>query len=123
MGATLVFYERGTRLALMLDDLATILGDREVVVCRELTKMHEEVYTGTLNTLRDNPPEEIRGEFVVLVGPPSDEEEMDDLTLDELVRRALASQSPSRAAAQVAKETGISRRRVYNRALTLAQNE
>lgn len=123
VGATLVFYERGTRLALMLDDLATILGDREVVVCRELTKMHEEVYTGTLNTLRDNPPEEIRGEFVVLVGPPSDEEEMDDLTLDELVRRALASESPSRAAAQVAKETGISRRRVYNRALTLAQNE
>ena len=123
LGATLVFYERGSRLALMLNDLATILGDREAVVCRELTKMHEEVRSGTLNTLRDNPLKEIRGEFVVLVGPPSREKEMDDLTLDELVRRALANESPSRAAAQVAKETGISRRRVYNRALILAQNE
>jgi 16S rRNA (cytidine1402-2'-O)-methyltransferase len=121
--ATLVFYERGSRLAAMLDDLATILGDREAVVCRELTKMYEEVRTGTLNTLRDNPSEEVRGEFVVVVGPPAREEEMNDLALDELVRGALADESPSRAAARVAKETGISRRRVYNRALALAQDE
>ena len=121
--ATLVFYERGSRLAAMLDDLATILGEREAVVCRELTKMYEEVRTGTLSTLRDNPSEEIRGEFVVVVGPPAREEEMDDLALDELVRGALADESPSRAAARLAKETGISRRRVYSRALALAQDE
>ena len=121
--ATLVFYERGSRLAAMLDDLATILGDREAVVCRELTKMFEEVRAGTLNTLRDNRSEEIRGEFVVVVGPPDREEEIDDLALDELVRGALADESPSRAAARVAKETGISRRRVYNRALALAQDK
>ena len=121
--ATLVFYERGSRLAAMLDDLATILGDREAVVCRELTKMFEEVRAGTLSTLCDNPSEEIRGEFVVVVGPPDREEEIDDLALDELVRGALADESPSRAAARVAKETGISRRRVYNRALALAQDK
>ena len=58
-----------------------------------------------------------------MVGPPAREEEMDDLALDKLVRDALAGESPSRAAARVAKETGISRRRVYNRALALAQDE
>jgi 16S rRNA (cytidine1402-2'-O)-methyltransferase len=121
--ATLVIYERGSRLAATLDDLSTILGDRDAVVCRELTKMYEEVRPGTLNALRDNPSEEIRGEFVVVIGPPVREEEMDDDALDALVRAALADASPSRAAAQVAKETGISRRRVYGRALALAQAE
>jgi len=120
--ATLVFYERGSRLAALLADMTAVLGPREASVCRELTKMYEEVRHGTLETLRDNPGQETRGEFVVVVGPPAAVEEMDDNALDDLVRAALADASPSRAAALVAEQTGISRRRVYRRALALAEN-
>jgi len=120
--ATLVFYERGSRLAALLADMTAVLGPREASVCRELTKMYEEVRHGTLETLRDNPGQETRGEFVVVVGPPAAVEEMDDNELDDLVRAALADASPSRAAALVAEQTGISRRRVYRRALALAEN-
>jgi 16S rRNA (cytidine1402-2'-O)-methyltransferase len=120
--ATLVFYERGSRLAALLADMTAVLGPREASVCRELTKMYEEVRHGTLETLRDNPGQETRGEFVVVVGPPAAVEEMDDDALDDLVRAALADASPSRAAALVAEQTGISRRRVYRRALALAKN-
>lgn len=120
--ATLVFYERGSRLAALLADMTAVLGPREASVCRELTKMYEEVRHGTLETLRDNPGQETRGEFVVVVGPPAAVEEMDDDALDDLVRAALADASPSRAAALVAEQTGISRRRVYRRALALAEN-
>jgi len=120
--ATLVFYERGTRLAALLADMTAILGPREASVCRELTKMYEEVRHGTLEALADTPAAETRGEFVVVVGPPAEVEELDDDALDDLVRAALADASPSRAAAQVAEQTGISRRRVYRRALALAEN-
>lgn len=118
--ATLVFYERGSRLAALLADMTAVLGPREASVCRELTKMYEEVRHGTLEALCDNPAEETRGEFVVVVGPPAAAEEIDDDALDELVRAALAEASPSRAAAQVAQATGLPRRRVYGRALALA---
>jgi len=120
--ATLVFYERGTRLAALLADMTAILGPREASVCRELTKMYEEVRHDTLEALADTPAAETRGEFVVVVGPPAAVEELDDDALDDLVRAALADASPSRAAAQVAEQTGISRRRVYRRALALAEN-
>ncbi len=121
--ATLVFFERGSRLSDALADLAGVLGDREVSVCRELTKMHEEVRHGSLEGLRDIPVPEERGEFVIVVGPPAATEDMDDAALDILVRAALATASPSRAAAQVAEDTGLSRRRVYGRALALAPDE
>ncbi|MEQ8246801.1 MAG: 16S rRNA (cytidine(1402)-2'-O)-methyltransferase [Alphaproteobacteria bacterium] len=120
--ATLVFFERGSRLAEALAELANALGDREASICRELTKMYEEVRHGTLAGLRDIPVPEARGEFVVVVGPPALAAEIDDDTLDALVRDALTDASPSRAAAQVAAATGVSRRRVYARALALAQS-
>src|SRR5215467_8423477 len=66
--ATLVFFETGPRIAAMLDDAATRLGRRKATVCRELTKLHEEIRRGELATValayRDGA--ETRGEFVVV---------------------------------------------------------
>ncbi|RST32191.1 16S rRNA (cytidine(1402)-2'-O)-methyltransferase [Sphingomonas ginkgonis] len=119
--ASLVLYESGPRLGDTLAALADGLGAREAAVARELTKLHEECVTGTLATLADRyadaPP---RGEIVIVVGPPAPAAEASGEELDEALAAALASQSPSRAAADVAAALKLPRKRVYARALELA---
>ena len=116
--ATLIFYESGPRLADTLAALLLGLGDRAAAVARELTKLHEECVTGTLGNLSRRydaaPP---KGEIVVVVGPPLESEAVGDDVLDAMLDRALARMSPSRAAAEVAEQLGIPRKRVYARAL------
>jgi 16S rRNA (cytidine1402-2'-O)-methyltransferase len=68
---TIVFYESPHRLAVSLADAATVLGGRPAVVARELTKLHEEVRRGSLGELAESyAGEAVRGEVVVVVGPP-----------------------------------------------------
>ncbi len=68
---TLVFFESPHRVVASLDDAATVLGERPAALCRELTKLHEEVVRGTLNSVRDTLAKRpsIKGEMVVVVGP------------------------------------------------------
>ncbi|MDE2302116.1 MAG: 16S rRNA (cytidine(1402)-2'-O)-methyltransferase [Sphingomonadales bacterium] len=117
--ATLVFYETGPRLIATLAALGEHLPDREIAVARELTKLHEECRSGSAAALaghyRAHPP---RGEIVLLVGPPADLRASAE-DADALLRAALATGSPSQAAAAVAKATGLDRRALYARALAL----
>src|ERR1700724_3008794 len=63
---------RASSLLATLADLAAGLGPREATVCRELTKLHEEIRRGNLETLSQNcAASELRGEIVVVIGPPS----------------------------------------------------
>lgn len=119
--ATLVFFTAGTRISATLQDLAAVLGDREAVVCRELTKLHEEVRRSSLADLSRDPSIETRGEFVIVVAPPKGREPIDDETLDRLILEALESETPSRAAAKVAEDVGLSKRRVYARTVALSK--
>jgi 16S rRNA (cytidine1402-2'-O)-methyltransferase len=116
--ASLVLYESGPRLGDCLAALADGLGDRDAAVARELTKLHEECVTGALSTLAARyaaaPP---KGEIVIVVGPPGEADEATDEELDAALDRALATQSPSRAAAEVAERLKIPRKRAYARAL------
>ena len=120
--ATLVFYESGPRLADTLDSLAAALGEREAAVTREITKLHEECVTGTLAELAglydDSPP---KGEIVIVVGPPAEPEAITDFDLDEMLEQAMRTLSPSRAAAEVAEQFNIPRKRAYARALELSR--
>ena len=122
--ASLVLYESGPRLAETLGTLADLLGPREAAVIREISKLHEEVVSGTLAELGDRydetPP---RGEIVIVVAPPPERAEASDDDLDEALRSALASMSPSRAAADVAATLGVPRRRAYARALELGGSD
>ena len=120
--ATLVFYESGPRLAAMLTDLAAALGTRAGAVCRELTKLHEEVRRGDLATLADDYAQgaETRGEIVVVVAPPV-EESATESDVDALLRDALARVSVKDAVGEVALATGRPRREVYQRALALSK--
>jgi 16S rRNA (cytidine1402-2'-O)-methyltransferase len=121
--ATLVLFETGPRIAATLADLAAELGEREAAVCRELTKMHEEVRRGALAALaQGSATDETRGEFVLVIAPPSIEQQPSGDDADELLRQALARASLKDAVGEVAMATGLPRRALYQRALELTRD-
>ena len=118
--STLVFFEGGSRLAASLADMAVALGgQREAVVCRELTKLYETFYRGPLATLAADPRLDApKGEIVVLVGPGREADATAD-DIDTALADALTRLRPAEAAAEVAKALGLSRREVYQRAMAM----
>ena len=121
--ATLVLFEGGSRLASTLADLAAILGPRTAAICRELTKLHEEVRYENLDALARLYANgaETRGEIVVLVSPPTEDQRPDDI--DALLKRALSRVSVKDAVGEVAVATGRPRREIYQRALSLTKDD
>jgi 16S rRNA (cytidine1402-2'-O)-methyltransferase len=121
--ATLVLFEGGSRIAESLTDLAAALGERDGAVCRELTKLHEEVRRAPLRELAaDAARLETRGEFVIVVGPPAaDAGQMSAEELDAVLAEAMRTQSLKDAVAHAVELSGRSKREVYARALELAK--
>ena len=121
--ATLVLFESGNRVQDALADLAGIMGAREAAICRELTKLHEEVTRGTLADLAKTADAlETRGEFVLVIGPPAaDAQALTDEALDNLLRDQLERHSVKDAVAHAVELSGRPRREVYARALELAK--
>jgi 16S rRNA (cytidine1402-2'-O)-methyltransferase len=118
--ATLVLYESGPRLGACLTDLHLVLGDREAAVVREISKLHEETVTGRLAELVERYGDaQPKGEIVIVIAPPPEREPASNDELDSALREAMASLSPSRAAAEVAASLGVPRKRAYARALEL----
>ncbi len=119
--ATLIFFESPKRLAASLAGMAEGLGGaRPAAVVRELTKIHETVRNGTLAELAAayGAEEAPRGEIVVVVAPPSAEETSAE-DADRMLIALLETRSVSAAAAEAAALTGLPRRQLYARALTL----
>lgn len=120
--ATLVLFETAPRIAATLADLAGGLGDREAAVCRELTKIHEEVRNGRLAELAQScVTGDIKGEIVLVVGPPTPTEPVSAEHADALLRQALARASLKDAVDEAADATGLPRRQLYQRALAFAK--
>ena len=118
--STLVLYESGPRLGETLAALASGLGAREGAVVREISKLHEETVTGTLDDLAqryaDAPP---RGEIVIVVGPPGEAPAPSVEDADSLLAEALKRLPAAKAAGEVAKATGLNKRDLYARALAM----
>jgi 16S rRNA (cytidine1402-2'-O)-methyltransferase len=120
--ATLVIYESGPRLGDTLLALSATLGKREAAVARELTKLHEQCVTGTLDQLASGYANTVpKGELVIVVGPPLEAETATDEDLDSQLVAAMVDLSPSRAAAKVAERLNVPRKRAYARALELSR--
>jgi 16S rRNA (cytidine1402-2'-O)-methyltransferase len=121
--ATLVLFESGNRVQETLSDLAEMLGPREAAICRELTKLHEEVLRATLDLLaRRADTLETRGEFVLVIGPPdADALVLTADALDQMLRDQLRDHSVKDAVAHAVELSGRPRREVYARALELAK--
>jgi 16S rRNA (cytidine1402-2'-O)-methyltransferase len=122
--STLVLFESGSRVQDSLRDLAAIMGGRHAAICRELTKLHEEIKRAPIAELAAAADTlETRGEFVLVVGPPPDDAGvMDQDTLDDLLRAQLARGSVKDAVAHAVELSGRPRREVYARALELAKD-
>ncbi len=117
---TVVLFEAPHRLARTLADLARALGgERAVALCRELTKLHEETWRGTLDEAVARTAEvEPRGEYVVVIGGAAPPPVATDVDLVAALERARASGTSTRdAVAEVAAAYDVSRRRVYTLAL------
>ena len=116
-------FESGNRVQETLADLAAIIGTRDAAICRELTKVHEEVRRAPVNELaKAADAMETRGEFVLVIGPPaSDAQAMGQDQLDDLLRSRLAQDSVKDAVAHAVELSGRPRREVYARALELAK--
>jgi 16S rRNA (cytidine1402-2'-O)-methyltransferase len=117
---SVVFFEAPHRFAACLADAVDVLGDqRRAAVCRELTKLHEEVLRGTLAALvqqvAERPP---RGEITVVLAPapPPEPAPVNEL-VPEVLRRVAAGERLKDATAAVAGENGVARRELYNAAL------
>lgn len=115
---TLVFYEAPHKIRQTLADLAEALGgEREAALCRELTKLHEEVISATLGELShyyDNT--EPRGEYVIVISGAKDTVENYTAEQAAVLARSLVDggEKLSEACRQAAKATGISKREIYS---------
>ena len=120
--ATLVIFEAGSRVQASLRDLADIMGGREAAICREMTKLHEDIRRAPLADLAAHADAlETRGEFVLVIGPPpKDAGVISSEALDDMLRAALKRGSVKDAVAQAVELSGHPRREVYARALALS---
>ena len=116
--ATLVFFETGKRIGAVLKDIEAVLGNRQAVIARELTKHYEEARRGTVSDLIDSvksdPP---RGEIVLMAAPPERLAHWDEAQIIAALKDAVAEQGVKRASADIAQMSGWAKRDVYQLAL------
>lgn len=120
---TLVFYESPNRLLDFLADALSILGDRETVIFREITKIHEEQIRGTISAIIELlKGKAIKGEITVLIrGKKQTIEEFSENEVKDLIREALKThdRTLSQIASDLARETGWPRKKIYAIALKI----
>ncbi|MDE2786039.1 MAG: 16S rRNA (cytidine(1402)-2'-O)-methyltransferase [Chloroflexota bacterium] len=117
---TIVLFEAPHRLRTALADITDALGDPPIAVCRELTKLHEEVWRGTASAALDHFTEP-RGEFTIVIGPvtlaeperSASEDELLEMARQALMERRAAGTRGRDAVAEVVATTGLPRRAVY----------
>jgi 16S rRNA (cytidine1402-2'-O)-methyltransferase len=117
-----VLFEAPHRIARTLEALAQIMPERRAVLCRELTKIHEEFRRGSLAELAADPPS--RGEItLVIAGAPATVDVNIDLeTLDASILQSLAQGSSARSVVEeLLEDSGLSRRDLYRRVMNLAR--
>lgn len=121
----LVFYESPNRLVSALESIATALPHREVAVCRELTKLHEEVVRGPVSQVlaEFSGREAVKGEIVIVIDGPNEAEKQADAALataDAASRAselAAAGERPKAIARKLVEEFGIPRNEAYDLAV------
>ena len=124
--ATTIWFDTPARLAQSLADMAEIMGRRQAVIARELTKMHEEVIRGDLADLasRIAGMARLKGEIVVLVaGKQPEASEFDNDQLTAMLRAELDGQRLRDAVKSVVETTGMPRNQIYRMALELTADK
>ena len=119
--STLVIFEAPHRLVASLADMLAVLGDRRIALCRELTKLHEEVFRGSISQAREHFTKP-RGEFTLIIEGKRDRERpqlTDDI--EQRLKQMRQSGLPAREAiVTIARETQLSKKELYRAWLRLA---
>ena len=115
---TLIFYEAPHKLTYTLEDMLESFGDRRIALCRELTKIHEEVLRGRISEMIEYYKEKTpKGEYVLIVEGAT-EEEKEEITKEkacEMAEKLIADgKKASDACKEIAKLTGFSKSEIYN---------
>lgn len=119
--ATVILFESPRRVKGFLEDLGETEPNREIVICRELTKKFEEVIRGTPTSLLETLPEEgLRGEVVILCDRPV-QTAPDQGDVTDALRAALERGSVKDAATEIAARFGLPRKEIYTQAIALAK--
>ena len=117
---TLIFYEAPHKLPYTLKDMLEILGDRKIALCRELTKIHEEIIRTTLSEAQSLYTETSpKGEFVIVIEgakePEKEEQWWEELSIEQHVEKYIEDGIDSKEAVKMtAKDRGLPKREVYN---------
>lgn len=125
LDASLIFYESPRRLAPVMEDIAAVLGERQIAVCRELTKRFEEVVTGSASELAAKYASEAapKGEAVLIVGPPDAPATLGDGDITDRLRALMDDVSLKEAVAEVTDIAGRPKREVYELALAIKNED
>ena len=126
LSATSIWFDTPSRLARSLSDMASVFGNRQACVAREITKLHEEALHGSLADLaadlQAKPP--MKGEVVIVVAGCNIEDTLiDDDMLAAMLRAEMDGQRLRDAVAAVVAATGIAKNRVYKLALEIAKQD
>ncbi|MBR4111908.1 MAG: 16S rRNA (cytidine(1402)-2'-O)-methyltransferase [Ruminiclostridium sp.] len=116
---TLIFYEAPHKLVYTLTDMLEAFGDRKIALCRELTKIHEEVLRGTISEMIEYYKEKSpKGEYVLIIEGASEEETTEEITLEkacEMAEKLISDgKKASDACKEIAKLTGFAKSEIYN---------
>lgn len=116
---TLIFYEAPHKLVYTLEDMLEAFGDRRIALCRELTKIHEEVLRGTISEMIEYYKEKSpKGEYVLVIEGAKEEEQQEEITLEKACEMAQNlinnGKKASDACKEIAKLTGFSKSEIYN---------
>lgn len=120
---TLVLYEAPHRLEESLADLLDLLGDRRVCVARELTKVHEEFWRGTLEEATERFRGQQRGEFTIVIEGRSEETWSREAVVKALISLREQGLGPAEAAREVAAKAGWPRGEVYRLGVAVHRHE
>lgn len=111
---TLIFYESPHRIISMLESLKKVFGNRKISVNREISKLYEEIYRGTINEVIDELGEEIKGEFVIIVEGNKDTVDYDNMSIKEhIISYVNLGYSEKEAMKLVARDRNTTKSEIY----------
>lgn len=111
---SLLIFETSKKINKTLNDLLLILGNREISICREMTKKFEEIITGRIeDILPILEKRDLKGEIVIVVG--AQEEQENNININEIIDNYKGEYSPSELAKIISNKTGLSKRVIYNK--------
>lgn len=119
---TIIFYESPHRIINFLDDILSTLGNREIAVCREITKLHEEIFRGNVSAaLKRFTDGDIKGEFVIILEGNTEIELIEVNIEEELIRYIDKGMSKKEAVKLVSEENKIPKNIVYAESLKISK--